>query len=447
MKLQLLNKCRSVPRSLLFFVIRDHLGKTPLANLQKTLLSDLSRIWSSLSKPPGLEDSKIEDYFDFAFAALPHKILQPEKFTEEVEKLGTRFIDGYKDTKQRGLLANSEESGIFMPEYHRRIPADGFSIYASGIWEQIVDNKDLDLPTQQELLAQFRCDEIAREVLLTFDERIAPSESSQANNIKEGNLNLLPDLGSAMKKSRMEVLGNFQTEASRYHKAVYTRKREELQSNVDGRLKALFQGQLGIAHKLGVAKFTDTVSEAVRQAQRKGTQYDFAQIVESEKESAFAWYEKQAQSLLVDGAPWSNYRQEMSLYKRELDEKSAKLRQEEMRRLATRVERWVKSSLADRIGLQFNTLGSTRGQSEGSLATGDNQSAEKTLWDRIWKDFTEVVKHAESRFTDRAQGFDASPEEVEIGLWRIRRKSWTGLRAKLNEELMEGNILLKLREK
>ncbi|MCO5592372.1 hypothetical protein L7F22_046374 [Adiantum nelumboides] len=30
-----------------------------------------------------------------------------------------------------------------------------------GQEEQVVTNKDLDLPTQQELLAQFRCDEIA----------------------------------------------------------------------------------------------------------------------------------------------------------------------------------------------------------------------------------------------------------------------------------------------
>ena len=76
---------KSVPRSLLFFVIRDHLGTTPLENLKNTLIQDLSRIWSSLSKPPGLEKSKIEDYFDFAFVALPHKILQPEKFIKEFE--------------------------------------------------------------------------------------------------------------------------------------------------------------------------------------------------------------------------------------------------------------------------------------------------------------------------------------------------------------------------
>ena len=35
--------------------------------------------------------------------------------------------------------------------------------------EQVQTNKDLDLPTQQELLAQFRCDEIATVALEEFN--------------------------------------------------------------------------------------------------------------------------------------------------------------------------------------------------------------------------------------------------------------------------------------
>ncbi|KAL4403666.1 sey1 [Colletotrichum abscissum] len=41
---------RSSLRSLLFLVIRDHLGTTPLANLRNTLVQDLTKIWSSISK-------------------------------------------------------------------------------------------------------------------------------------------------------------------------------------------------------------------------------------------------------------------------------------------------------------------------------------------------------------------------------------------------------------
>lgn len=37
-------------KALLLFVIRDHVGATPLANLAATLKQDLNRIWDGLSK-------------------------------------------------------------------------------------------------------------------------------------------------------------------------------------------------------------------------------------------------------------------------------------------------------------------------------------------------------------------------------------------------------------
>lgn len=437
---------KNTPRSLLFFVIRDHIGNTPLANLKNTLLQDMSRIWSTLSKPKGLENSKIEDYFDFAFATLPHKILQPEKFVEDVEKLSTRFREGYKDPKTAGLL-DEEAQPVFLPEYHRRIPADGFPTYADGVWESIVNNKDLDLPTQQELLAQFRCDEIAREVLVAFDEKITPLEDKQAEGVRSGNPTVLPGLGAAMNDARIAILKDFETNASRYHKGVYARKSKELAGKIDTRLKALFSGQLSAAHKAGVHEFSESVSAAVKSGQKKGNNYDFAEIVTSEKKKALTKFEEQAKAVAVEGAPWSDSAQQFNLYKKDLDEVSSRLRKEEMRRLATRVERWVRSRLNESVGLEFNKLGSGRGGS-GAPAEGEKHTTatEKELWDRIWAVFTETVSQAEKRFTERASSFDASPEEVEVGLWRLRRKSWGCLRAKLDEEVMEGNILLKLRE-
>ncbi|KAG8805609.1 Dynamin-like GTPase that mediates homotypic ER fusion, partial [Serendipita sp. 399] len=122
-------------RTLLLFVIRDHLGTTPLSNLQTTLSQDLYRIWDGLAKPQGLSSAKLEDYFDLAFEALAHKILTPDKFEQGVVELRKRFT------------GESGTETYFKPAYHKRIPADG---------EQVQSNKDLDLPTQQELLAQFR---------------------------------------------------------------------------------------------------------------------------------------------------------------------------------------------------------------------------------------------------------------------------------------------------
>lgn len=424
----------------MFFVIRDHLGTTPLANLRDTLIQDLSRIWSSISKPQGLENSKIEDYFDFAFSALPHKILQPEKFVEEVGRLGTRFTAGHRSTKDQEF-----SGGVFLPEYHRRIPADGLSVYAEGIWDQIVHNKDLDLPTQQELLAQFRCDEISREVLVAFDDVIIPLEEKQAEAVRVGKPSVLSDLGGTGRVAREKCIKAFEVQASRYHKGVYTRKRAELEGKIDTRLKAVYQGQLTASHKAGVAAFSDAVTNAVKAGQKSGGSYEFAEIVEKQKKKALEIFKKEAQSLAIPGVPWSNFKSQYLLFEKELDEVSGRLRKEEMRRLATRVERWVKSRLGDAIGLEFNKLGSGR-NGTGAPETGDKPPSEKDLWDRIWTVFVEIVKEAQDRFADRAKSFEASEEEVDVGLWRLRRKSWVALRERIDEEVMEGNILLKLRE-
>ncbi|KAI1109486.1 RHD3/Sey1 [Nemania sp. NC0429] len=445
--LQLFLKDRqSTPRSLLFFVIRDHIGNTPLANLRNTLVQDLSKMWSSISKPQGLENSRIEDYFDFAFAALPHKILQPDKFVEDVRKLGNRFVTGSRSSKtQQGRSDQELEGGVFLPEYHRRIPADGFSVYAEGVWDQIVNNKDLDLPTQQELLAQFRCDEISREVLTSFDAAIGPLEEQQAEASRIGRPLVLADLGETGKQTREKCVRAFQTQAGRYHKAVYARKRMELEGKIDQRLKALYQGQLTAAHKSGAALFSDAVSGAVKAGQKSGAAYEFAEIVSTEKSKCLDRFGTEVRNLVIPGVAWTDFQSQLTLFEKELDEVSARLRKEEMRRLATRVERWVKSRLGDAVGLEFNKLGTGRG-GLGAPEEGEKPPTEKDLWDRIWNVFASIVKEAESRFTDRAKSFEASEAEVEVGLWRLRRKSWVALRERVDEEVMEGNILLKLRE-
>ncbi|RKF75027.1 Protein sey1 [Golovinomyces cichoracearum] len=436
---------QSTPRSLLFFVIRDHLGTTPLSNLRKTLKADLSNIWTSLSKPAGLEKSRIEDYFDFAFAALPHKILQPEKFSTEVKKLGRRFRVGQRPDSNDSDDFIEETSGIFLPEYHRRIPADGFSVYAEGVWEQILSNKDLDLPSQQELLAQFRCDEISREVVEQFNDIVSPHEEKQAEGIKSGVPIVLENLGAIGKAARESTIKAFENEASRYHKGVFLRKRDELVVKIDAKLKILYRSQISAAHKYGISLFKQSVSATVNTDQKRNTPYEFAEIVAAEKKIASANFETEVKSLLIDGVPWTNFAQEINLFSKELDLVSATLRREEMRRLTVRMERWLRSRLSELVSLEFNKLGSAR-RADDSFETGRNSSSEREFWDRIWTLFTLTFNEAGERFLERAKSFDSDKEEIERGLWRLRRKSWIILRARLDEEVMEGNIMTKLRE-
>lgn len=73
-------------------------------------------------QPEHLKSASLYDYFDLSFAALPHKILLPEKFEEAVIDLRKRFTD------------REREDFVFKPAYHKRIPADGVPFYMEGIW-------------------------------------------------------------------------------------------------------------------------------------------------------------------------------------------------------------------------------------------------------------------------------------------------------------------------
>jgi protein SEY1 len=61
-------------------------------------------------------------------------------------------------------------------------------------------NKDLDLPTQQELLAQFRCDEISTVALAEFNEQA----KSQRRPIEAGRV--VDGLGELMRNWRTDAL-------------------------------------------------------------------------------------------------------------------------------------------------------------------------------------------------------------------------------------------------
>ncbi|GIQ88126.1 plant root hair defective 3 protein, partial [Kipferlia bialata] len=155
-------------KTLMLFVIRDFDSDAmPLETVVQTLTEDLEKIWASISKPEDYAAAQLSDFFDLDFTSLPHINdsfdldftslplikYEAQMFDEQVLALRDRFTD--KDHSQY----------IFKEEYSasRSVPVDGLSLYASGIWDVIQDNKDLDIPSQQEMLASLRCDELATE--------------------------------------------------------------------------------------------------------------------------------------------------------------------------------------------------------------------------------------------------------------------------------------------
>ncbi|BFZ58040.1 Dynamin-like GTPase that mediates homotypic ER fusion [Savitreella phatthalungensis] len=224
--LQIFGSART--RSCLLFVLRDHLGTTPLDSLAQTLTADLDKMWAELSKPDGLKDAKLADFFDLQFAGLGHKVLTPDKFDNDVRDLRQRF-----------------EAGLIKTEYARDVPLDGFPAYASQIWQVILENKDLDLPSQQLLLSQYRCGEITTEALLVF--RDAQSDFGDVENME--------DLGQKSRTAMQLALRHFDEHASRYQQTIYEKQRGELQAQIAAALEVLFEKRAAVLRNMYLEEF------------------------------------------------------------------------------------------------------------------------------------------------------------------------------------------------
>ena len=203
---------------LLLFVIRDHIGVTPLESLSDTLTTELEKVWKELSKPDSCKDSSIYDFFELKFVGLSHKILRADKFVEDVKELGDNFT-----------VSENNENYLFKPEYHHMLPLDGWSMYSESCWDQIENNKDLDLPTQQILVARFKTDEIMNE---TLEKYFQGYETETQNVIDANDKDKLIDLLSTIKDNCTDAYDEM---AGRYAKKVYLENRTKLLSKINAR--------------------------------------------------------------------------------------------------------------------------------------------------------------------------------------------------------------------
>mmetsp|Transcript_7917 Transcript_7917/g.1055 ORF Transcript_7917/g.1055 Transcript_7917/m.1055 type:complete len:106 (+) Transcript_7917:726-1043(+) len=94
------------------------------------------------------------------------------------------------------------------------IPLDGLPTYMESIWDKIRNDKDLDIPSQKQLLANLRCGELKQQSLVHF------SQISE-QLFKEANEGYYPDFGIETTQLINEALEVYDENGRRYHPVVY----------------------------------------------------------------------------------------------------------------------------------------------------------------------------------------------------------------------------------
>lgn len=392
------------PKSRILFVIRDFLGNTPLENLAETLLADLNKHWHSLAKPsPELENSKISDFFDIDFSTLPHKVLLPEKFSETVDHLRERFLD------------ETHKEFVFNEDYHRNVPLDGWPMYASQIWEQIELNKDLDLPTQQILVARFRCVDIANQAWIQFNSDLEQLDAPFGTDT------LIENFGPPLGSIRTKALHTYDELASRYTKTIYAENRFELLGKIDGLLTSYYRSQLAAIQTSVLAIFWASLS-------KRDPSVPFSKSLLAVEMFAKESYHAAALEATIDKDFYS-FSVEEATFLDVLSSEVSKARKQEMATIATKLGKQVKRQLGAKLP---------------AILT----SADENTWDKVQKlmetEISAILVPYEGG-SDFHLGGDA--RDNAQGKETVEKAAWAALDAQLKDYTREEWLMARLRDR
>lgn len=408
------NEQQSNHKVLLLFVIRDHIGVTPKDNLAQTITQDLVAMWSSLNKPPELSHLRFEDFFDITFHTLGHKVLQPDKFIDDIKLLGDRVID------------NSEDDYLFKKEYHHNIPIDGWTMYAESCWNQIDNNKDLDLPTQQILVAKFKCDEIAsivyEEFLIKFQEHFLSKVPKTADDDKEIDYQ---DLGLSFIDIRNDVLENYDISASKYNKSIYQQKKATLSDKLDSKFKEIFEIHSNHLLQSVIKNFTTTLSSGKRLLPGK----NFQEGVNNFTRNTIEDFETKLKHISLEG------QLSTSIYSEKLVEKLSEL-----------VSKQQLVELNNIVNKSIKKL--TTGL--GKIVTFELGDLREETWDNILSRYKQLSDEAIFKYKvdegyDFGLGTDNSTNEIVIET--IKYRAWVTFYELIHRYISKDNVLRILQDR
>ncbi|CDO96298.1 unnamed protein product [Kluyveromyces dobzhanskii CBS 2104] len=394
--LSLFGKNENPHKVALLFVIRDFTGQTPLESLEISLVSELEKMWALLSKPKGCENTLFHDFFVPKFFGLGHKVFQPEQFDNDVKQLGDLFVD--------------QDSSFFKEEYHTQLPLDGWSLYAENCWDQIEHNKDLDLPTQQILVARFKTDEIATAAYNKFLDGF----KSQITDFLDGK-----ELAAALKCLKSTCVDvDYDPYASRYANKVYEERRNDLISQLNNTIDET------------LSKFiTRTTFKYIEQfhteAKDKSLKIPFKEKVESALEKA-------VQRFRTDVAPFSDdefisdFEEQVSIFEARLNIEIADLQEHELNTIVARFNRGLTLKLKDTI-LRLLAKSTVN------------------IWDDVMNEFESYLDGNLKKYTDADGNVDfqtgAASEVNEKTLQILQKNAWSFLDHTIHGYLTEDNVV------
>ena len=205
--------------------LRDFDSTRNLKNkIEELILEDIKKIWSEIKIPEKYVGKGPENFFSFEFITLPHKVYREKEFDNEILKLRERL------NKNNPNYFFSNLSSI------KNVPADGLKQYITQIWTDILNDKDLDIPSQREMLANYRCTEIKNKILLNHENEF--KELNKLSSEKD-----LEDFKQRCLDLKEKICNEYEKQGSNYDNKIYLNIYKQLEENISQKLYVSFINQ------------------------------------------------------------------------------------------------------------------------------------------------------------------------------------------------------------
>jgi hypothetical protein len=191
------------------------------------ILEDIHKIWSDIKIPEAYAGKGPENFFSFEFITLPHLIYREKDFKDEIVNLRKRL------DKDNPNYFFSNLSSI------KNVPADGLKQYINQIWNDIMNDKDLDIPSQREMLANYRCTEIKNKLLLSYDKEFKDLYKSSLEKD-------IPNFKNICLELKEKICSEYEKQGSNYDNKIYQSIYNQLLEQTSQKLYLCFLNQIKI---------------------------------------------------------------------------------------------------------------------------------------------------------------------------------------------------------
>lgn len=248
-------------RTVLLFVFRDR-TRTPLELLASTWRGDLATLWDGVAKPRGLEEARLEDFFEVRFASLPNYEERPEDFQAEAVMLRRRFsAEELPEWEEGGASALDDGTSpaldapgatLLRRPATDRLPAAALSLSFARAWEAISSHRDLDLPAHRIMVANLRCAEIAADAF-----RVAAEGDAWKALSERAARELVPAFGELAAPVLAAAEEAYDAESRYFDGSVSGAKRVDLEARLAGLIEPVAAAQLELLRNTVFEAFSE----------------------------------------------------------------------------------------------------------------------------------------------------------------------------------------------